>query len=81
MFKSHMLEFFGAVEVFFRNQQKMRIEMLRTYVKFSACEFQSETISSICSMMSVPKQPPLKLKSVCVSLAWPHRSTNNVYPD
>ena len=46
--------------------KKTRIEILRRSVQFSARELRSETISCIFGStisVSIPKQPPLKLKS------------------
>ena len=44
--------------------KKTRIEFSLRLVEISARDLRSDTISCIWLMMSVPKQPPLKLKSV-----------------
>ena len=63
------LEFLIYFDVFlnFFEPEKMRMEICRRSVKVWTCEFRSETMSCIfglTSSVSIPKRPPLKLKSV-----------------
>ena len=63
------LEFLIYFDVFlhFFEPEKTRMEICRRSVKVWTCEFRSETMSCIfglTSSVSIPKRPPLKLKSV-----------------